>query len=124
MVGGQAHITKDVPPFVTVDGATSLIVGLNTVGLRRGGLSREELDELKEAYRIVFRRGLRWKDALDELRVSLPSGRAAEMLQFLEQTQRGCVQERRLPRGASLKLVANSTGEHRLEQPELRRQAS
>ena len=32
MVGGQAHITKDVPPFVTVDGQSSYVVGLNQVG--------------------------------------------------------------------------------------------
>ena len=125
MVGGQAHITKDVPPFVTVDGATSLIVGLNTVGLRRGGLSRAELDELKEAYRILFRRGSRWQDALDQLRVTFPTGRAAALWEFLEQTKRGCIQERRVPRGAHLKLVvAPSTGEERLEPPGLQRQAS
>ena len=37
MVGGQAHITQDVPPFVTIDGLSSLVVGLNQVGLRRAG---------------------------------------------------------------------------------------
>ena len=50
MVGGQAHITQDVPPFVTVDGKTSQIVGLNMVGLRRHGVTGEQLQELKEVY--------------------------------------------------------------------------
>ena len=37
MVGGQAHLVKDVPPFVTIDGQSSYVVGLNQVGLRRAG---------------------------------------------------------------------------------------
>ena len=39
MVGGQAHIDKDVPPFMTVDGQSSYVVGLNQIGLRRAGYS-------------------------------------------------------------------------------------
>jgi UDP-N-acetylglucosamine acyltransferase len=37
MVGGQARVVKDIPPYVTIDGATTLVVGLNQVGLRRNG---------------------------------------------------------------------------------------
>lgn len=125
MVGGQAHITKDVPPFVTVDGATSLIVGLNTVGLRRAGLSRAELDELKEAYRVVFRRGMRWTEAIEELKASFPAGRPAALWQFLEQTKRGCVQERRTPRAATLRLrVADSLNDAEPDDTDLERRAS
>ena len=38
MVGGLAHISRDVPPFVTIDGQSSYVVGLNQVGLKRAGL--------------------------------------------------------------------------------------
>ena len=72
MVGGQAHITKDVPPYVTVDGLSSLIVGLNVVGLRRGGFDSTELTELKAAYRVAFRSGLRWDDMLQPVGRNLP----------------------------------------------------
>ena len=44
MVGGQARVTQDVPPFVTVDGGTTMIVGLNKVGLRRAGFSADEIN--------------------------------------------------------------------------------
>ena len=37
MVGGQARIVKDVPPFVTIDGQSGYVVGLNQVGLKRAG---------------------------------------------------------------------------------------
>ena len=38
MVGGLAHIVKDVPPFVTIDGQSNYVVGLNQIGLRRARL--------------------------------------------------------------------------------------
>ncbi|MCA9149057.1 MAG: acyl-ACP--UDP-N-acetylglucosamine O-acyltransferase [Planctomycetales bacterium] len=104
MVGGQAHIVKDVPPFVTVDGLSSLIVGLNRVGLRRAGATREELDQLKQAYRIAFRSGLRWEECLKALQQQFPTGRAAELHQFMAQTTRGCIQERSVPRQATIRL--------------------
>jgi UDP-N-acetylglucosamine acyltransferase len=99
MVGGQAHINRDVPPFVTVDGLTSRVVGLNLIGLRRAGLSGEMIRELKLAYRIVFRMGLRWSEAIDQL-MAITAGPVVELRQFLESTKRGCVLERRSPRSA------------------------
>ena len=55
MVGGQAHIVKDVPPYVTIDGLSSYAVGLNQIGLRRAGYGQEDLRRLKEAYRVIYR---------------------------------------------------------------------
>ena len=49
MVGGQAHINKDVPPYVTVDGVSTRVVGLNLIGLRRRGFTAEQILELKQA---------------------------------------------------------------------------
>jgi UDP-N-acetylglucosamine acyltransferase len=104
MVGGQAHITKDVPPFVTVDGLTSSIVGLNMVGLRRAGLSRESLQELKLAYRVAFRSGLRWDEMLEQLAQQFPSGEAAHLREFMAATKRGCLHERVTPRAAIVRF--------------------
>jgi UDP-N-acetylglucosamine acyltransferase len=104
MVGGQAHIVKDVPPFVTVDGLSSRIVGLNVVGLRRAGFTTEDLVELKAAYRIAFRSGLRWDEMLTRLAAEHPSGHAAQLHRFMAGTSRGCIPERSMPRLASLRL--------------------
>ncbi len=104
MVGGQSHITQDVPPYVTVDGNTSLIVGLNIRGLRRKGFSREEIADLKEAYRIIYRQGLRWDDVIDELKKTFPAGRAAAFHEFFASGDRGYIQERATPRAATIKI--------------------
>jgi len=104
MIGGQARIVQDVPPFVTVDGQTGCIVGLNLVGLRRNGFDNAMVNQLKEAYRIIYRRGLKWTDVLAQLQANFTAGPVVTMHKFLSGGTRGFVQERRLPPGATLKL--------------------
>lgn len=104
MVGGQAHVVKDVPPFVTVDGKSTYVVGLNQVGLRRNGFSRDDINQLKAAYRLIFRSGLRWSDMLVQLAEEFSSGPAAEFHEFFQGGKRGFTPERRLPKGSTLKL--------------------
>ncbi len=96
MVGGQAHIIKDVPPFVTVDGLTSYVVGLNQIGLRRAGFA-DEIRRLKAAYRVIYRSGQTWNEILGRLREEFAEGLAAQFYQFLSTTTRGIVCERRPP---------------------------
>jgi UDP-N-acetylglucosamine acyltransferase len=104
MVGGQSHIVKDVPPYVTVDGATSYVVGLNQIGLRRAGYSSEEIRRLKQAYRTIYRNGLSWTEILTKLKDQFADGLAGQFYQFLSTTTRGIIAERRLPPGATIKL--------------------
>jgi UDP-N-acetylglucosamine acyltransferase len=104
MVGGQSHITQDVPPFVTVDGRSSLIVGLNIIGLRRSGASNEDIQQLKEAYRLIYRSGYTWVETLAALERAYTDGPAAEFRPFLATTRRGMIQERRIPRRATIAL--------------------
>jgi UDP-N-acetylglucosamine acyltransferase len=52
MIGGGARISRDIPPFSLATERNALI-GMNVVGLRRRGLTREVLDEIKRAFRIM-----------------------------------------------------------------------
>ncbi len=104
MIGGCARVVQDVPPYVMVDGHSGLIVGLNLVGLRRNGYGSEDIAHLKVAYRLIYRRGLRWVEVLEQLKQEFPTGPAADFHPFLSQGTRGFVQERRMPPGATLKL--------------------
>ncbi len=105
MVGGLARVIKDVPPFVTIDGNSGYVVGLNTVGLRRNGLDAEAIAALKAAYRVIYRSGLKWQEILNRLRAEFTSGPAAAFAEFLSETRRGIVAERRLPPGATIKIT-------------------
>jgi UDP-N-acetylglucosamine acyltransferase len=117
MVGGQAHINQDVPPYVTVDGVSSLVVGLNTVGLRRGGFDPAKVQQLKAAYRVIYRSGLMWKEILEILRTQFAFGPAAAFYEFLATTRRGILSERRMPPHATLKIQPREEEPRREEQP-------
>jgi UDP-N-acetylglucosamine acyltransferase len=112
MIGGCARVVQDIPPFVMVDGRSGLIVGLNLVGLRRNGYAAKDVAQLKAAYRVIYRQGLRWAEVLDRLQAEFTSGPAAEFHRFLSQGKRGFVQERRMPPNATLKLRRASDDEN------------
>ena len=97
MVGGLAHIVKDVPPFVTIDGQSNYVVGLNQIGLRRTGYDQREILQVKEAYRLIYRSGLLWAEILRRLHEEFAVGLAAEFYPFLSTTKRGIIPEHRLP---------------------------
>lgn len=97
MVGGLARVIKDVPPFVTIDGGSGYVVGLNLVGLRRNGFSGEQIAELKAAYRVIYRSGLKWQEIIDRLHAEFAAGPAAHFAEFFEGGKRGIVPERRTP---------------------------
>ena len=103
-VGGYGRATKDVPPFVTLDGFTSGVVGLNLVGLRRAGYNSEDITRLKNAYRLIYRSGQPWNDILSQLRTEFDSGPAAEFYPFFSSGKYGFMPERRTPEAATIKL--------------------
>lgn len=103
MIGGVQKITQDVPPYVMVDHAQ--VVGLNKVGLRRAGFTPSDMQQLKDAYRIIYREGRRWSEVLEILTAEFPAGPAAAFNEFFKSGKRGFVQERRISRMATLKIV-------------------
>jgi UDP-N-acetylglucosamine acyltransferase len=105
MVGGLARVRQDVPPFVTIDGGSTMVVGLNKVGLRRAGLTMLDVQQLKAAYQVIYRSGLAWEEMLDLLALEFPAGPAAEFRPFFTSGKRGFVQERRTPPGAIVRLM-------------------
>lgn len=104
MVGVHAKVLRDVPPYVTVDGTSGRVVGLNLFGLRRNGFTTDDITRLKMAYRLMYRSGLKWSEVLEQLKTEFPTGPAAIYSEFLSGSIRGFVRERRTPQGAAIKL--------------------
>jgi UDP-N-acetylglucosamine acyltransferase len=123
MIGGLARVTQDVPPFVTLDGESATVVGLNKVGLRRAGFTQEEVLDLKAAYRVIYRSGLMWQEILDALRLEFPVGPASEFAEFFCGGKRGFVHERRTPPGAIVRLRRDDADDSTLEVPQLEKKA-
>jgi UDP-N-acetylglucosamine acyltransferase len=87
MQGGSA-ISKDLPPYTVACGGNS-ICGLNTVGLRRAGLTPAERLELKQLYRALFREGRNLRAAVANAQEKFSSAPAKVMLDFLAASKRG-----------------------------------
>jgi UDP-N-acetylglucosamine acyltransferase len=54
MIGGLAGVEQDVIPYGMVLGNRAYMNGLNIIGMKRRGVSREEVHELRTAYRLLF----------------------------------------------------------------------
>lgn len=120
-VGGQARVTKDVPPFVMLDGVNCAVVGLNKVGIRRAGYTPQEISEIREAYDLIFRSGLTWKEVCLRLPREFPQGPAAEFHAFISAGGKyGFATERRVPSHVTLPMSLANDDDQR---PELRVQA-
>jgi len=87
MQGGSA-ISKDLPPF-TVALRENEMCGLNTIGLRRAGVSAEERLELKRLYRFLFREGRNLRAAVEAAQKKFSSPAAKTLLEFVATSKRG-----------------------------------
>lgn len=65
MVQGLSAFGKDLPPFVLA-AKRNLVIGLNTVGMRRAGISLADRNEIKAAFRLVYTSGLNISQALEQ----------------------------------------------------------
>jgi UDP-N-acetylglucosamine acyltransferase len=68
------------------------IYGINTVGLQRKGIPESSIDELKQAYRVLFRSKLNTHDALSQARERQWTAPEVEtLLRFVETSERGFI---------------------------------
>jgi UDP-N-acetylglucosamine acyltransferase len=95
IVAGVSGVAQDVPPFTMVDGHRAEMVGLNVVGLRRGGFSPEQRNAIKQAYRLIYRSGLRIEEAVTRLANDDPGENVRTIIYFIKGSKRGLVSHRR-----------------------------
>lgn len=90
MLGGGSGVSKDVPPFCTIQPlAPNTVLGLNVVGLRRAGMSPDERKDIKRAFKILYQSGLNVTQATEKIRATFDSGSALEFCEFIEASDRG-----------------------------------
>src|SRR5436309_5260725 len=92
-VGGGTMCTQDVLPYAkTVSPRGNQSFGINTIGLERKGLSKESIDGLQRAYRILIRSHLKLDEALQKIESELGSVREARYLvDFVRASKRGFI---------------------------------
>ena len=94
MVGGGVRVNQDLPPFLLYSGVYASPVGLNVVGLRRAGFTSEEIAAIKRAYRLLYRSGLKLREALERIEREVDSPHARHIAAFLRGTKRGIARKR------------------------------
>ena len=66
-IGMYAGVNRDVPAYVTVSGTPGMPRGINSEGLKRREFSAEQIRNIKDAYRLVYRKGLKLSEAIEEI---------------------------------------------------------
>lgn len=65
------YVTRDIPAYVTASGRPAVPRGINAEGLKRRGFDSTQIKHIREAYRVLYRRGLKLEEALTSLLASL-----------------------------------------------------
>jgi UDP-N-acetylglucosamine acyltransferase len=91
MVGGLSRITRDVPPYMMIEGNPGRPRGVNLRGLMRRGVSEPARDALRRAYRLLFRSEYNISDALEQIRGREPdpSPELLHLIDFMERIDAG-----------------------------------
>ena len=91
MVQGGSRSPMDIPPYIIAGRDPLKYCGLNIVGLRRRGFSKEQIDLIHNTYRLLYNTGT-LKEGIEEVRKTLPMTKEVEyILNFVETSQRGII---------------------------------
>ena len=89
-VGGYSVITKDVLPYSkTVSDRNTQAYGPNTIGLERKGFTREQINNIKAAFRLLLQSKLNTAQAVEAIRQNGPAPEVEVLLKFIETSERG-----------------------------------
>lgn len=92
MIQGGSRFSKDVPPYVIAGREPISYAGINIVGLRRRGFSNEIIENIHNAYRIIYQSGLNNSEALERIKAEIPmSPEIQYIIDFVAESKRGII---------------------------------
>ncbi len=92
MVQGGSRTSKDIPPFVIGGKEPIAYCGLNIVGLRRRGFSAEVIENIHNAYRLIYNSNLTVNEAVEQIKAEIPMSKEIEyIIEFVSSSQRGVI---------------------------------
>ena len=89
MISGLSAVNKDVPPYLLCGGRPAVIQGINAVGLRRANIAAGVREEIKQAYKLLYRSGLNVPHALEAIERECQSPEARQLVAFCRASERG-----------------------------------
>ncbi len=88
MIGGLSRVGMDVPPFMLLE-LDNTIRGVNIVGIKRAGFSHEQIEGIKESYRLLYHSDLGFREAYEKIEKEIATPEAIEIVEFCRSTKRG-----------------------------------
>ena len=93
MIGGMSKITQDIPPFCMVAENPSKLIGINVVGLKRGGMTAQDLRDLKDAFKKLFSFKTKLSQTINELS-NHANPLVRDICEFMRNSKRGILTKR------------------------------
>jgi UDP-N-acetylglucosamine acyltransferase len=91
-IANNAAVTRDVPPYVMAVGQPALPHSVNSEGLKRRGFTPEQILNIRRAYRLLYRSGLKLKAALEQLEtVAATQDEIRPFVEFIKRSERSIV---------------------------------
>jgi UDP-N-acetylglucosamine acyltransferase len=92
MIQGGCRFSKDIPPYIIAGREPISYAGINLIGLRRRGFSNETIENIHNAYRIIYQSGLNTTEALLKIEEELPKCKEIDyIVDFIRSSERGII---------------------------------
>jgi UDP-N-acetylglucosamine acyltransferase len=92
MIQGGCRFSKDIPPYIIAGREPISYAGINLIGLRRRGFSNETIENIHNAYRIIYQSGLNTTEALQKIEEELPKCKEIDyIVDFIRSSERGII---------------------------------
>ena len=87
-----SHVNQSIPPYVTVSGEKARVKGINSEGLKRRGFTSEQINQVRRAYKALYRESLSLEDATARIREMAKDSPEIDLLvNFLNSAERGII---------------------------------
>ncbi|MBV8909122.1 MAG: acyl-ACP--UDP-N-acetylglucosamine O-acyltransferase [Gammaproteobacteria bacterium] len=91
-LGGGSIVSRDVPPYVMVAGNPAVPHAVNVEGLKRRGFTEDQIKNIREAYRILYRSDLKLADAVTRIAPLVPTAPELQIfVDFIQSSMRSLV---------------------------------
>lgn len=92
MVQGGSRTSRDIPPYIIGGKEPITYGGINIVGLRRRQFSRELIEDIHQAYRLIYNSHLNVQEALEQIKYEINVGPEIQyIIDFIRSSQRGII---------------------------------
>ncbi|BAV94949.1 acyl-ACP--UDP-N-acetylglucosamine O-acyltransferase [Ichthyobacterium seriolicida] len=92
MISGASGVRKDVPPYITAGKTPLSFSGINSVGLKRRGFTKDKIREIQNIYKIIYLQKYNTTQALEYVKLNVKETHERnEILEFIKNSDRGII---------------------------------